>query len=275
MASLTAKETGGDWAQRTYEAMAPVYDDFTAHHEYDAWVADLLKLLERRGLAGKRLLDVACGTGKSFLPMLPRGWQVTACDISPAMLERAREKVGDAVRARRRRHARSCPNSASSTWSGRSTTRSTTCSAQPNWNAPWRGCAPTSPRPGCCSSTSTRFRLTAPSSPKPTVVERGGRRLIWRGQAAPPTWHRARSANRAWKSCRRRGTRTAMGRAVRPAAVAHPPPASLPRSRGAGRPAGVPAWSAWTSTVTASTASHASRWTNRPIPRRSTSPESP
>jgi SAM-dependent methyltransferase len=89
--------TGGESAERTYEAMAPVYDDFTAHHEYDLWTADLLKILERRGLRGKRLLDVACGTGKSFLEMLPRGWQVTACDISPAMLERAREKTGDAV----------------------------------------------------------------------------------------------------------------------------------------------------------------------------------
>jgi SAM-dependent methyltransferase len=77
--------------------MAPVYDDFTAHHEYEAWLTDLLILLERRGLQGKRLLDVACGTGKSFMPMLPRGWQVTGCDISAAMLELAREKGGDAV----------------------------------------------------------------------------------------------------------------------------------------------------------------------------------
>jgi len=77
--------------------MAPVYDDFTAHHEYDLWIPDLLKLLERHGLRGKRLLDVGCGTGKSFLEMLPRGWEVTACDISPAMIERARAKVGDRV----------------------------------------------------------------------------------------------------------------------------------------------------------------------------------
>ncbi len=95
---VTALEgTGGEWAQRTYEAMAPVYDDFTAHHEYDLWIADLLKLLQRRGLQGTRLLDVGCGTGKSFLEMLPRGWEVTACDISPAMLELAREKVGERV----------------------------------------------------------------------------------------------------------------------------------------------------------------------------------
>lgn len=97
MVFTAALETGGESAERTYEAMAPVYDDFTAHHEYDLWTEDLLKLLERHGLRGKRLLDVACGTGKSFMEMLPRGWEVTACDISPSMLERAREKVGDAV----------------------------------------------------------------------------------------------------------------------------------------------------------------------------------
>ncbi|MDX6601925.1 MAG: hypothetical protein QOF13_1127 [Solirubrobacterales bacterium] len=97
MLVTAAEGTGGDWAQRTYEAMAPVYDDFTAHHEYDLWIADLLKLLERRGLQGRRLLDVGCGTGKSFLEMLPRHWEVTACDISPAMLELAREKVGETV----------------------------------------------------------------------------------------------------------------------------------------------------------------------------------
>ncbi len=91
-------ETGGDWAQRTYEAMAPVYDDFTAHYESDEWIADLVKALERRDLQGKRLLDVGCGTGKSFMPMLAQGWHVTACDISPAMLDLAREKAGDAVR---------------------------------------------------------------------------------------------------------------------------------------------------------------------------------
>jgi SAM-dependent methyltransferase len=95
--------TGGaerrtDWAERTYEAMAPVYDHFTAHHDYDAWLADLLALLERNGLTGRRLLDVGCGTGKSFLPLLPQGWEVTGCDVSASMLELAREKVGDTVR---------------------------------------------------------------------------------------------------------------------------------------------------------------------------------
>jgi SAM-dependent methyltransferase len=78
--------------------MAPVYDDFTAHHDYEGWLADLLKVLEQHGLQGRRLLDVGCGTGKSFMPMLPRGWEVTGCDISAAMLELARRKASEAVR---------------------------------------------------------------------------------------------------------------------------------------------------------------------------------
>jgi SAM-dependent methyltransferase len=93
----TPEKVGGDWAERAYEAMAPVYDDFTAHHDYEGWLTDLLKALDLHGLRGRRLLDVGCGTGKSFMPMLPRGWQVTGCDVSASMLELARAKAGDAV----------------------------------------------------------------------------------------------------------------------------------------------------------------------------------
>ena len=93
----SAVQPGGRSAEEAYEAIAPVYDDFTAHHNYELWLGELLPQLRRHGLRGNRLLDVACGTGKSFLPMLERGWEVTACDLSPAMLELAREKTGDAV----------------------------------------------------------------------------------------------------------------------------------------------------------------------------------
>jgi ubiquinone/menaquinone biosynthesis C-methylase UbiE len=92
-----AREQGknGPSAEAAYEAIAPVYDDFTAHHNYDVWLGNLMPLLEGHGIPGRRLLDVACGTGKSFIPMLEQGWEVTACDISASMLEVARSKVGD------------------------------------------------------------------------------------------------------------------------------------------------------------------------------------
>jgi SAM-dependent methyltransferase len=93
----TAAEQGGRGAEIAYEAIAPYYDDFTSHHDYEVWLGNLLPKLELRGLQGDRLLDVACGTGKSFIPMLKRDWQVTACDISAAMVELARAKVGDAA----------------------------------------------------------------------------------------------------------------------------------------------------------------------------------
>jgi SAM-dependent methyltransferase len=96
----SAVESQRRWAEHAYEAIAPVYDDFTAHHDYELWLGELLPQLRRHGLRGERLLDLGCGTGKSFLPMLERGWRVVACDISPAMLARARGKVGDKVELR-------------------------------------------------------------------------------------------------------------------------------------------------------------------------------
>lgn len=95
--ATAAADARKDSALRTYQAMAPVYDDFTAHYDYEGWLTDLLRILEPHGLTGRRLLDVACGTGKSFLPMLPRGWRVTGCDISPAMVALAEAKAGDSV----------------------------------------------------------------------------------------------------------------------------------------------------------------------------------
>jgi len=80
-------------AKDAYEAFAPAYDDFTANHNFVLWLEKLWPAFERHCPAGRRLLDVGCGTGKSFLTMLDRGWTVTACDISPRMLEIAREKA--------------------------------------------------------------------------------------------------------------------------------------------------------------------------------------
>ena len=83
-----------DPATTAYEAFAPFYDAYTHSYDHDRWLANLETIAVEAGLHGHRLLDVACGTGKSFMPMLGRGYEVTACDISPGMVERARQRSG-------------------------------------------------------------------------------------------------------------------------------------------------------------------------------------
>lgn len=86
-------------AFEAYEALAPFYDAFTASYDYEAWLTVLEALALEHGLHGRRLLDVACGTGKSFEPLLQRGYDVTACDLSPRMVVEARRRLGDPARA--------------------------------------------------------------------------------------------------------------------------------------------------------------------------------
>lgn len=93
--STTGERNG---ARAAYDAFAPYYDLFTREHDYESWLTTLLELARAHGLRDGRLLDVGCGTGKSFLPLLSRGWDVTGCDVSPAMLERAAGKAAGAAR---------------------------------------------------------------------------------------------------------------------------------------------------------------------------------
>src|SRR5918999_311530 len=90
--------SSGDHARVAYDAFAPYYDEFTAHHDYESWTATLERLARDAGLRGRELLGVACGNGKSFEPFLARGYRVTACDVSPAMLELARRRAAGRAR---------------------------------------------------------------------------------------------------------------------------------------------------------------------------------
>src|SRR4051795_1223496 len=80
-----------DPARAAYELLAPFYDSYTREYGHERWLANLEAIAPAHGLRGNRLLDVGCGTGKSFLPMVERGYEVTGCDISPAMVDAARE----------------------------------------------------------------------------------------------------------------------------------------------------------------------------------------
>ena len=87
-----------DLIEHPYDVLAPAYDVLTAGRGHDAWLEGIEQLALAHGLRGRRLLDVACGTGKSFAPLLRRGYAVTACDASPRMVERARALGGADVR---------------------------------------------------------------------------------------------------------------------------------------------------------------------------------
>jgi SAM-dependent methyltransferase len=80
-----------------YERCAEYYDLLTADYDHESWLEQILALAQHAGFAGGRVLDVACGTGKSSAPLVRRGYEVSACDLSPAMVRRARLRLGPAA----------------------------------------------------------------------------------------------------------------------------------------------------------------------------------
>lgn len=85
-------------ARDAYDRFASFYDDWTAQNNYEMWLGEvLLPELEQHGLRKGWALDVGCGTGRAFEPLLTRGWKVVGCDVSPRMLAEAERKFGSRV----------------------------------------------------------------------------------------------------------------------------------------------------------------------------------
>lgn len=78
-----------------YSRFARFYDDFI-DEQFQARLLEVLEHYCRRfPPPGRRMLDLACGTGTVAMHFARQGWQVTGIDASEAMLEKAREKLGD------------------------------------------------------------------------------------------------------------------------------------------------------------------------------------
>lgn len=77
--------------KNSYTALAEAYDALMYDVDADAWAAYLDMLL---GGAPKRVFEAACGTGNITLGLLEKGYDVTACDISEDMVDRAARKAG-------------------------------------------------------------------------------------------------------------------------------------------------------------------------------------
>lgn len=88
----------GESAQAAYDRYAAVYDESNAQNNYELWLGEtLLPELKKHGLRKGWALDVGCGTGRAFDPLLERGWQVVGSDVSAGMLAEAERKFGSRI----------------------------------------------------------------------------------------------------------------------------------------------------------------------------------
>jgi len=78
------------------------YDDFAAEYAAHAAVAPYNALDDRPAtlgligdVAGRRILDAACGPGFYVDELLRRGAEVAGCDAAPKMIDLARARIGD------------------------------------------------------------------------------------------------------------------------------------------------------------------------------------
>lgn len=77
----------------TYSGIAPFYDYLMRHVNYPRWFEYLTDILNRHLLHQRRVLELACGTGKMLEKFAGAGWEVFGLDRSPAMLAIARQRL--------------------------------------------------------------------------------------------------------------------------------------------------------------------------------------
>jgi ubiquinone/menaquinone biosynthesis C-methylase UbiE len=77
----------------TYERFAYVYDELMKDAPYEKWLMILTAKLEQYGIGGRKVLDLACGTGEMTLELAQHGFEVTGVDLSDEMLLVANEKA--------------------------------------------------------------------------------------------------------------------------------------------------------------------------------------
>jgi ubiquinone/menaquinone biosynthesis C-methylase UbiE len=86
--------------QAYYDALAPDYDESRyasdAQRRVDAEAQQAVLDLVDRPLAGARVLDCGCGTGRFARLFADQGARVTGIDASPRMLDIARQRVPEA-----------------------------------------------------------------------------------------------------------------------------------------------------------------------------------
>lgn len=79
-----------------YDLLAPFYDAINADIDYNKWADFIENILKKECKEKPELvLDLGCGTGKMTLELARRGYDMTGIDISPEMLDIAREQADE------------------------------------------------------------------------------------------------------------------------------------------------------------------------------------
>ncbi len=76
----------------SYEQFAYLYDELMKDVPYDKWVEIIEQKAAEYHVAGKKLLDLACGTGELSVRLAGSGYDVTGVDLSEDMLSVAKGK---------------------------------------------------------------------------------------------------------------------------------------------------------------------------------------
>jgi SAM-dependent methyltransferase len=76
------------------DRFAPYYDA-----DYRHYTDDLAAIADLAAQEGDPLLELGCGTGRVLIPLAAAGHTITGVDISPALLQRARDKIEGAKHA--------------------------------------------------------------------------------------------------------------------------------------------------------------------------------
>lgn len=78
----------------TYGRFAYVYDELMKDVPYEKWLMILTAKLEQYRIDGRKVLDLACGTGEITVELAQHGFNVSGVDLSDEMLMVANEKAG-------------------------------------------------------------------------------------------------------------------------------------------------------------------------------------
>lgn len=78
----------------SYNGLAQIYDN-TIDMDYEKWTKFVFEYFKNKGieLKGKKLLELACGTGNMTLRLKSQGIDITAIDLSDEMLYAAQQKA--------------------------------------------------------------------------------------------------------------------------------------------------------------------------------------